>query len=151
MIRVAIAADKMRVIQLLKDSRIGAGFDKPSGFTFPFDAAYAERFFLQHLNNPNATSIVNDVDGVAQGILSAISYEHPYGPVRVAQETMWWIDPAHRGGTAALRMIDSYGDWARSQGCRFTGLAGMGEDPAVRILYERRGYAAEELHFLKAI
>lgn len=144
-------ADKTRAIELLRDSRIGAGFDKPGGFQFPFDAAYAERFFLQHLNSSHTAIFIHDVDGTAQGILTAVAFEHPYGPVWVAKESMWWIDPGHRGGTAAIRMLDALEIWATSLGCKFVGVAGMGADPAVGALYERRGYAPAELHFLKGL
>lgn len=150
MIRTATLADKDRAITLLRDSRVGAGFDRPGGFTFPFDPAYAERFFLHHLNDSRATAIVHDVDGVAQGLLTAVAYEHPYGPVWLAKETMWWIDPSHRG-IAAMRMLAAFEAWAKEQGCRFAGVAGMGEKPDVGILYERRGFQAAELHYLKEI
>lgn len=153
MIRLATRADTARMIQLLKDSRAGAGFDSPtgiSGFVFPFDPAYAERLFLQHITSRRATCIVHDVDGVAQGVLMAAAFEHPYGPVWVAKESLWWIDPAHRG-SAAQRMLDAYETWARGQGCVFAGLAGMGDDPVVGALYRRRGYAGAEVHYLKAL
>lgn len=153
MVRAAVDADRMRVIRLLKDSREGAGFDAATGvtgFTFPFVAAYAERLFLAHRAEANALCLVHDVDGVAQGVLMAVASEHPFGPVWLARETVWWIDPAHRG-TAAVRMLDAYEDWARGRGCAFAGMAGMGEDPDVGRLYRRRGYRVAETHFLKAL
>lgn len=153
MIRQAKVADKGRVVELLRDSRTGAGFDRPdgpTGFTFPFDPAYAERLFLTHLASPRACCIVHDVDGMAQGILMAFAAEHPFGPVLLARESVWWIDPAHRG-SAAVRMLDAYELWAAARGCRFVGMAGMGNDPAVMKLYQRRGYRIAETHCLKAI
>ena len=63
MVRTATLDDKTRVIELLKASRIGAGFDRAdgiSGFVFPWNEAYAERFFLQHLHSENATAIVHE-------------------------------------------------------------------------------------------
>lgn len=153
MIRDAVIADKIRVIELLEESRIGAGFDGPAarGFSFPFDAAYAERLFLNHLHSPKATCLVHDVAGVAQGVLMAFAFEHPFGPVWLAKESLWWISPKHRGGTAAVRMLDAYEAWAKSQGCVYAGMAGMGSQPAVGALYERRGYRTAELHYLKAL
>jgi GNAT superfamily N-acetyltransferase len=143
----------MRVIKLLKDSREGAGFDRRdglTGFVFPFDPAYAERLFLTHLSNPRALCLVNDIDDVAQGVLMAVAFEHPFGPVLLAKETVWWIDPAHRG-TAAVRMLDAYEAWAKERNCVFAGMAGMGSDPDVARLYLRRGYKVAETHYLKAI
>jgi GNAT superfamily N-acetyltransferase len=154
MIRPALLTDKARVVELLADSRTGAGFDTPegpTGFAFPFDAAYAERLFLAHLRGPRTLALVHDVEERAEGVLMAAASEHPFGPVWLARETLWWIDPAHRGGTAAPRMLDAYEKWAARQGCAFVGMAGMGDDPAVGALYWRRGYRIAETHYLKAV
>lgn len=152
-VRRATLADKSRAIGLLKESRGAAGFDDPrgpTGFVFPFDPAYAERLFLHHVNDADAICLVHAPGDVAQGILMAVAYEHPFGPVRIAKETVWWIDPFHRG-TAAVRMLDAYETWAKERGCAFAGMAGMGSDPAVAKLYARRGYRVAETHFLKAV
>lgn len=151
MIRLATLADKNQAIRLLKDSREGAGFDRSGGFTFPFDPAYAERFFLRHIHEGNRVAIVHDVNGTAQGILTGVAYEHDYGPVWLARETMWWIDPAHRGGTAAPKMLRYFETWARSKGCKFSGVAGMGANPRVGVMYEREGFQPAELHYLKEL
>ena len=153
MIRNATMLDKSRCIELLRDSRISAGFDRKdglTGFTFPFDPAYAERVFLTHITGTNRLCLVHDVSGVAQGILMMVAYEHLFGPVWLTQETLWWIDPSHRG-SAAPRMLDAAENWAKEKGYHFTGMAGMGEDPAMAALYRRSGYRIAETHYLKAL
>lgn len=152
MIRPAVASDKARVIELLRDSRAGAEFDRAdglTGFVFPFDPDYAERLFLAHLRG-RTICIIHDVAGRAEGVLMATASEHPFGPVWLARETVWWIDPAHRG-SAAPRMLAEYETWAAAQGCQFVGMAGMGNDPAVCALYQRRGYRVAETHYLKPL
>lgn len=152
-IRPAVASDQARVVRLLKDSRAGAGFDDargPTGFSFPFDPAYAARLFMHHLQSPDALCLVHAPGDVAQGILMAVAFEHPFGPVRLAKETVWWIDPSHRG-VAAVKMLGAYEAWAKDRGCVYAGMAGMGSDPAVARLYERRGYRHAESHYLKAV
>lgn len=150
MIRNATISDKSRAIELLRDSHIAAGFNSGDGFVFPFVAAYAERLFAVHLEMMNTCCLVNDVGGVAEGLLLAAAHEHPFGPVWLARETVWWIDPSHRG-RSAIAMLDAYEAWAKNKGCKFVGMAGMGDDPDVTKLYLRRGYSAAERHFLKAI
>lgn len=152
-IRLARSGDLERVVELLRESHVGAGFDRadgPTGFTFPFDPEYARRLFLSHLIGARAVCIVHDVDGAAQGVLMAMAFEHRFGPVWLANETVWWIAPAHRG-SAAVRMLDAYEAWAAEQRCAFAGMAGMGDDPDVATLYLRRGYRAAEKHFLKVL
>jgi hypothetical protein len=153
MIRAALPADKTRVIRLLQDSRAGAGFDDPngpSGFVFPFDPAYAARLFLNYANRPRRVCFVFEADGAAQGVLMAHAFEYDFGPVWFAQERLWWIDPAHRG-RAAIRMLDAVEQWAAESGCAYLGMAGMGEDPDVGVLYRRRGYVVAERNFLKPL
>lgn len=154
MIRRAVASDMDRVVALCRDSREGAGFGDPdglTGFTFPFHAAYASRLFMAHVSHRDTCCIVLDHEGVAQGVLMAVASEHPFGPVRFARETLWWIDPKHRG-RSAIQMLDAYEAWAfNEQGCQFAGMAGMGGDPDVAKLYERRGYVRAETHFLKRL
>ena len=150
MIRFAALSDRDRIVALLKASRDAAGFDRASGFCFPYDAAYAVRLFAGHIARADALCIVYVPEEIPQGVLMAIAHEHPFGAVKIARETVWWVDPAHRG-SAAMRMLDAYEAWAHAQGCRFVGMVGMGEDPDVGKLYRRRGYTAAELHFLKAI
>jgi hypothetical protein len=151
-IRCAELSDTARIVTLLKHSREAAGFDQasgPTGFSFPFDPAYAQRLMQVHMM-PRHLCLVLDVDGVAEGVLMAAWAEHPFGPVRLARETVWWIEPGHRG-VAAVKMLDGYEKWAVDNGCQFVGMAGMGEDPAVGTLYQRRGYRAAEIHFLKSV
>lgn len=152
MLRQAIAADKVPVILLLKAARAEAEFDRAdglTGFTFPFDPAYAERLFLEHLQ-PRRLCLVLVDRGVARGVLMARAVEHDFGPVMIARETLWFIEPRFRG-RSALAMLDAYEAWARGQGCRFTGMAGMGADPAVGLLYRRRHYRVAETYYIKAL
>lgn len=155
-IRPGRRSDAPRAIELLRDSHQAAGFARAgaglTAFCVPFLPDYAERLFMRHhdMMSTNACCLVLDVDGVAQGLLLAMAYEHPFGPVWLAAETVWWIDPAHRG-RAAIAMLDAYEAWAAEKGCSFAGMAGMGDDPLVAILYLRRRYAVAEKHFLKAL
>ncbi len=153
MIRIASAADSRRAVALLRDSHHAAGFDRadgPSGFVVPFEENDALQLFFGHLGAAHRFALVHDVGGVAQGLLLAAAFKHRFGPVWLACETVWWIDPAHRG-SAAPRMLDRYEAWAREARYAFAGMAGMGDDPEVAKLYRRRGYRAAETHFLKAL
>ena len=121
-VRTATAADKTRVIVLLRHSRDAAGFDSehgPTGFNFAFDPAYAEQLFLSHLSQ-SCLCLVLDVADVVQGVLMASSAPHPFGPVVLARETVWWIEPDHRMSWRQYRvMLGAYEAWANERGCAF--------------------------------
>lgn len=116
-----------------------------------FHQEYAQRLFHMHLRGGFALALVLDVDGDAHGLLLASASESLFAPVWLARETAWWINPRYRSFSAANLMIDIYEAWARERGCVFAGMAGMGDDPTVSLLYRRRGYAGAETHYLKAL
>ncbi len=140
-VRFATADDRDRVVALLRESHEAAGF------TFPFQAAYADRLFQQHLVSPMACVLV--AGDPAQGVLMACAFEHPFGAGRIAKETVWYVTPAARG-RGAIKMLDDYESWARSAGCVSAGMASLSTNDVSRI-YERRGYGAAETHFMKPL
>lgn len=147
MIRNAVESDKTDVIRLLKDANENLG--RVTGFVVPFDPAYACRLFDLHTTRNDCLCLVHDVNGTVRGVLMAHAVEHVFGPVRLARESMWWIDPAFRG-RAAFSMVSKYDSWWRSIGCAYGHLVSMGDDPLIVRLYETFGYCAVETHYLKA-
>lgn len=137
--RHATLVDRVAVIRLLKDSHAAAGF------TFPFSAPYADALFRHHL----AHGLVLVTRNPVQGVLMAATFEHPFGAGKWAKETVFYIAPEARG-RSALRMLDAYEAWAREQGCTTIGMASLATNDVSR-LYERRGYAPAETHFVKPL
>lgn len=140
-VRHATSADRDRVVSLLRESHAAAGWE------FPFQAAYADRLFQQHLASPMACVLV--AGQPACGVLLALAFEHPFGAGRIAKETVWFVAPGARG-RVGLAMLDAYEAWARSVGCVSVGMASLARNDVSRI-YERRGYAPVETHFMKAL
>lgn len=140
-VRFATAEDRDRVVALLRESHQAANF------TFPFQAAYADQLFQQHLASDKACILV--LGTPAQGILMAAAYEHPFGAGRIAKETVWYVAP-HARGRDAVAILDAYEMWARSVGCVCAGMASLVTNDVSKI-YERRGYSAVETHFMKPL
>ena len=138
-IRHATPDDRLAVIRLLKDSHAAAGF------TFPFSAPHADALFRAHIER----GLVLVCGDPAQGVLMASTFEHPFGAGKWAKETVWYIAPEARG-RAALQMLDAYEAWAAEQGCTTIGMASLATNDVSRI-YERRGYAPAETHFVKSL
>lgn len=138
-VRRAAPKDRLAVIGLLKESHAAAGFN------FPFSAPHADLLFRQHLER----GIVLVAGTPAQGVLMALTFDHPFGAGKWAKESCWYIAPQARG-RAAIRMLDAYEAWARQQGCTAIGMASLASNDVSKI-YERRGYAPAETHFVKAL
>jgi GNAT superfamily N-acetyltransferase len=154
MIRLAQIADKTRAIVMLKNffadqepewrNRTKVSADR---LFFVCDPAYMERLFLIHMQ-PHNLCLIYDVDG-PQGILMAAAEWHLFGSVRMARETLWWIEPDYRGN-GAFKMVDAYEDWARREGCALSGLTETGNEGLGR-LYRRKGYCVAETNYLKVL
>ncbi len=140
-VRPATAKDRDRVVALLRESHEAAGF------TFPFQAAYADQLFQQHMRSPMACVLVTGER--AHGVLMAAAFDHPFGAGRIAKETVWFVSPEARGRDS-IKMLDAYEAWARSVGCVSVGMASLATND-VSSLYERRGYSAVETHFMKPL
>lgn len=138
-VRRASSIDRVAVIRLLKESHAAAGF------TFPFSAPHADALFRSHL----ASNLVLVCGNPARGVLMAYTFEHQFGAGKWAHETAWYIEPEARG-RSAIRMLDAYEAWAREQGCVRVCMASLATNDVSR-LYERRGYAPAETHFVKTL
>jgi len=149
-IRHATAEDRTAVIRMLRAAHGETGLDGEAAFKVKFDPAYANSLFEAHRQRPEALCLIYAPDGQPRGVLMALASWHPFGPVRCARETLWWIEPEFRG-RGALHMLSAYEAWAREVGCAYVGMAGLGHDPRVGRMYERRGYTRAETHFLKEV
>ncbi|MDH4990853.1 GNAT family N-acetyltransferase [Aquamicrobium lusatiense] len=138
-VRHATPEDRLAIIRLLKESHGAAGF------TFPFSAPHADMLFRRHME----CGLVLVCGKPAHGVLMAATFDHPFGAGKWAKETVWYIAPSSRG-RSALRMLDAYEAWAREQGCTTIGMASLASNDVSKI-YERRGYAPAETHFVKAL
>lgn len=138
-VRHATPEDRLAVIHLLKESHAAAGF------TFQFSTPHADVLFRTHMER----GLVLVAGTPAQGVLMAATFEHPFGAGKWAKETVWYIAPSARG-RSALQMLDAYEAWARELGCTTIGMASLATNDVSK-LYERRGYAPAETHFVKAL
>ncbi len=144
-VRSAVPSDAGRVLVMAK------AFHAASATPLPFSAAMASLVADAAITDDDKFCVVcADADDHARGVLVAHAGMHHFSPVMIASEIMWWIDPAFRGVIAG-QMLDAYEDWARSKGCAFVHLAGLGASPVVSRLYCRRGFQPAETHFMKPL
>lgn len=151
-VRHATMADKIAVLELIKAFYYAKGLDRadgPTRFVVKPEIAYAERWFLHHLNDQDCCCIVYEVEERPRGVLMASAFDHPFGQVRAADESMWWVDPAYRG-FGSLKMIDAYEDWARSKGCIGAAMTEFCDHP-VGAIYKRKGYGPLETKYFKPL
>lgn len=142
-VRPARPNERFEVLRLARD------FHAASSIPFSFDPAHASRAAQEYVEDPDRLCLVLEVGGALRGVLAASWSISPLAPVKIAQELIFWVDPAHRG-RSALRMLADYEKWAVAQGCAAAGLAGL-NDPRVARLFSVAGFGLIENKFLKIL
>ncbi len=142
-VRPARPDERFAVLRLCRD------FHAASGIPFAFDPAHASLTAQDHIEAPDKLCLILEVSGALRGVLMASKAISPIAPVRLAQELVFWVDPAHRG-RAPRRMVASYEAWARAEGCAAAGLSGL-NDPRVSRFFGAAGFALTENKFLKML
>lgn len=72
--------------------------------------------------------------------------------VKVAHELVYWIEPEHRGGMLAARMLKAIEQGAREVGASWVRMATLASSPPqASALYERMGYTPSESYFCKQV
>lgn len=143
MIRFAERKDLDQCVELMRESF------KYAEFKFDFLVDYARALFLQHISTDGLACIVLEHKDEVKGLLLVNCKKHPFGNVKVAGETLWYIAPSARG-KSAITMLKKYEEWAKYQNCDIISMASLHKNDVSK-LYERLGYAPIETHFIKAL
>ncbi len=87
------------------------------------------------------------------GALVAVLSEIPINDLIFAQELMFWIDPEHRKGKTALRLVDEYTEWATKAGCNFIRLSELDNvlGGKAGVLFKRKGFEPTETAYVKEV
>ena len=94
-----------------------------------------------------------DDDGEPFGVLVGMETGVWFAPsTRIATELAWWVDPECRGGTAALRLVRMFQDWAASRGIKHVALSSIVTDggPTAGRFIERQGFKLVERSYIKS-
>tara|TARA_Y100001973_G_scaffold101062_1_gene163377 strand:+ start:162 stop:620 length:459 start_codon:yes stop_codon:yes gene_type:complete len=119
------------------------------------DAAKLEAAFQAVHANPDGVVLVAELDGAVVGFLGGVAVPLWFDPLdRSATELAWWVDPKHRGGSTAARLVRAFEDWAKDRGVARVVLSDVEFEDAAQpagALIERLGYTMTERAFAKSI
>jgi GNAT superfamily N-acetyltransferase len=102
----------------------------------------------------NATVFVAEKHGAVIGMLVAVLAPVWYAPsCRVATELAWWVEQEHRGGTAAIRLIQAFEKWAKDECAVMVTMSNLEveTDNRVSSMLARMGYRIMEQSHTKGI
>ena len=98
--------------------------------------------------------LVAEQGGALTGMLMGILNPIWFAPAtRCAVELAWWIEPEHRGGMAAIRLVNAFEEWAKAQGAAMVTMCDLVVDgqPPVGDIIMRLGYTPSERTFVKGL
>lgn len=107
-------------------------------------AIVALQGMVEHGISPGVM-LVAEEGGALVGMLALHLDAATFTPRVVAGEIVWWVDPAHRGGIGAIRLVRAGEAAAKARGAHVCRMAVLGTSPreASEIL-QRLGYAPTE-------
>lgn len=137
MIRAAAASDLPRLVEL--GAQMHA--ESPRYSRLAFDRARTAVTLAQLLESDDGFLYVAEHDGLVVGGLAGIASAHWCSHEKVATDLALFVEPAHRGGLEALRLVRTFIAWAGTRGARIVQLGvttGIHVEQTAR-LYERIG------------
>ena len=88
-------------------------------------------------------------EGRSQGMLAGLTYDHYLTNVRMASESVWWVEPDARGGQIARDLLRAFEAWAATRGATEIEIGSW--HPRLDRFYERLGYEAAERVYRKVV
>lgn len=87
-------------------------------------------------------------DGIRTGLIAGYLVPHPFNPeITMLAEAFWWVDPAHRGTSAGLKLFDAFTEYGKTNADWIT-MSLTDKSPVKPETLTRRGYRARETGFL---
>ena len=92
-------------------------------------------------------------DDEVVGALIAVMSDIPINDLIFAQELMFWIDPEHRTGRTAIKLVDEYIEWSTKSGCNFIRLSELDSVLGGRagVLFKRKGFEPTETAYIRKV
>lgn len=124
---------------------------KASAYHFQPDEEYGKRFLKDCLfEEDRVVLLLNAPDYGTCGCLVGCAAKHPFLPLVVGTELLWWVDPPARG-RHSLKLLDAFEYWAKEvKHCDVLSCADV-VSHSIGAIYLRRGYKLEEQTWTKEL
>jgi len=134
---------------------LGAAMHKESWFRdFDFDETKARSIWDFKVARPDRWCLfVAEDDNKIIGVFAGVAHEHFFGNHLVSSDLILYVDPEHRGGSAAPRLIKAYEEWAKKIGAKDITIGvstGVQEERTAK-LFEKLGFGHRAYVFRKKV
>lgn len=148
-IRRATFDDKYALLELGRKMHA----ESPRFSKLEYSDAKAEQLFNVLLSNPNGVVLIADDESQIIGMMAGFASEHFFSQQLFASDFVLFIEPEHRGGTAAMRLVKEFEKWATDLGVAEIVLGISTEVHAERTaeLYGRLGFDRSGFTMIKRV
>ena len=119
----------------------------------PYDEEVSRRAFERALAKDNHCLLQAELDGRLIGGLSGAAGPHFHSPAIGAYLMTWYVLPAHRGSSAAVRLLRAFGRWAKERGAvrMYVGITSGVDMPRTDRLLKRLGFRFRGGNYMAAL
>lgn len=104
------------------------------------------------IDDPSSAVFVAAQGEKIVGVAQAVKYTNYFSDAPMGIELFWWVAPEHRGGSAAVRLMDAMERWADDEHCVAFAMVDITHiNSAAPRIYERRGYELCERTWIKRL
>lgn len=118
MIREACESDVRSVVEMGR--RMTA--ESPNFQRLTFSPAKVEARARWCIAEPDGFLMIAERGGTPVGMMAAYAADHWMAEERISGDFVLYIEPEHRGGSDAMRLVIAYKRWAESRGVAVRGL-----------------------------
>lgn len=134
--------------------RMGSDFHSSTamGQLIPFNIPDVVYLFAAALDSGVLLVAVDDTDS-AIGLIACTLNPYPYNTAYLCcAEMMFWIDPEHRGGSLATRLLKAAEQEAKAKGADFMVMIALETSPeGIDSYYRKLGYSRTERTYVKGV
>ena len=146
-IRPATQADVPRIVEMAQRFFPNSGYSRIGPMTDTQAAG------LALVTMESGVLLVAEVDGALVAMASLHIEPFIFNlDITIAQEIVFWVEPEHRNGMLAARMLRAIDDACARAGAQVIRMATLPSSPEVAgKLYERSGFALSESYYVKVL
>lgn len=116
------------------------------------DSESLRRTLLTNMVKEHLFLVAQNGDGERVGFVAGLIHEHIFNPaILVCQETFWWVVKKHRGGRAALKLLDAYVEECEALDVQWIFFSMQFNTPASDRVLLKRGFELREKFYLKEV
>jgi hypothetical protein len=145
MLREAELEDILDLLILSKE------FSKLNPLSLKFNMEKTQESFVNVITSDDSIVLVWEEDDSVVGFLTGVVITTAFSHDKVAVELAWFMNPEHRDGRKAARMLSKFESWAKEKGCKIVSVGDTESVTDLEKIYTRKGYSLLERTFTKEI